>query len=253
MWQKDLELAKRVAQAAGKRLERGHTAEQQVLDDRGRDVKLVADRLSEQLIVRSLREATPYGIVSEESGVQGAISQEAPIWIVDPLDGTLNYGRKLPLYCVSIGLWQGERPILGVIYDVAHAELFSGLVGEGAWSNGQGIHCSQVAVPAQAVLATGFPVNRDFESEPLQRFLRYVQVFKKVRLLGSAALSLAYLAAGRIDAYAEEDIMLWDVAAGVAIVSAAGGWNSVTTTRRHEWARNVFCAASPDLFAEQRS
>jgi fructose-1,6-bisphosphatase/inositol monophosphatase family enzyme len=80
-----------------------------------------------------------------------------------------------------------------------------------------------------------------------------VQVFKKVRLFGSAALSLAYLAAGRIDAYAEEDIMLWDVAAGVAIVSAAGGWNSVTTTRRHEWARNVFCAASPDLFAEQRS
>lgn len=253
MWRKELELAKRVAQEAGRRLEQGQTAEQQVLDDRGRDVKLVADRLSEQLIVRSLREATPYGILSEESGVQGAISVDAPIWIVDPLDGTLNYGRRLPLYCVSIGLWQAERPILGVIYDVAHAELFSGLVGEGAWCNGQSIRCSQAAVPEQAVLATGFPVNRDFDSEPLQRFLGYVQGFKKVRLLGSAALSLACLAAGRIDAYAEEDIMLWDVAAGVAIVRAAGGWNSVTSTERHEWARNVFCAATPDLFAEPRN
>lgn len=99
-----------------------------------------------------------------------------------------------------------------------------------------------------AILAKGFPVNRDFKSASLQNFLNSVQEFKKIRLLGSAALSLAYVACGRVDAYTEEDIMLWDVAAGIALVMAAGGWAEIKNLRSNKWARHAKCAANAEIF-----
>jgi len=249
MWKSEFELAQRAAKTAGQRLMAGRLLPQEILDDAGRDVKLRADRETESDILNMLASESEFPILTEETGLHGSVQAGEPVWIVDPLDGTLNYSRGLPLFCVSIGLWQGEQPLLGIVYDAAHDDLYSGIAGLGAWRNDMAIHVSEITAPAQAVIATGFPVNRDFESPSLRRFLTFLQGYKKVRLLGSAALSLAYLASGRVDVYAEEDIMLWDVAAGVAIVNAAGGWISVKASQRHHWARNVVCGSSAGLFA----
>ena len=249
-WREEFDLAVKTAKRAGESLKGWQVEPVEVLSAAGRDLKVQADRESEQLILQALKANTPYPVLAEETGEHGAFESEAPIWIVDPLDGTLNFSRGIPLFCVSIALWQSEEPILGVVYDVEHDELFSGMVGQGAWRNDEAISVSNVTHPGQAILATGFPVNRDFDASPLREFLAQVQVFKKIRLLGSAALSLAYLACGRVDAYAEEDIMLWDVAAGVALVGAAGGWVSVQDSARHKWARNVTCAAGTSVFVK---
>ena len=249
-WQKELGLARATARAAGNRLKEWQDEPTDVLSAAGRDLKVQADRASERLILETLQASAPYPVLAEETGEHGVFDRAAAFWVVDPLDGTLNFSRGLPLFCVSIALWHGDEPILGVVYDVRHDELFSGVVGEGAWCNDDPISVSDVNVPEQAILATGFPVNRDFDAGPLRKFLAQVQSFKKVRLLGSAALSLAYLACGRVDAYAEEDIMLWDVAAGIALVKAAGGWVSVEHSARHKWTRKVACAANKAVIEE---
>lgn len=248
-WQAELELAKKTAKLAGDHLGKLQREPAQVLSAAGRDLKVQADRESEKLILQTLAPEISHPVLAEETGEHGALESGAAIWIVDPLDGTVNFSRGIPLFCVSIALWRSEEPILGVVYDVGHDELFSGVVGEGAWCNDKTISVSDVNSPEQAILATGFPVNRNFDADPLRKFLAQVQSFKKVRLLGSAALSLAYVACGRVDAYVEEDIMLWDVAAGIALVKAAEGWVSVENSGRHKWARNVICAATRSVLS----
>ncbi len=194
-----------------------------VRSEAGRDLKLQADVRAEALILERLATAAPLPVLSEESGASPDFDSAGDHWVVDPLDGTLNFGRRLPLCCVSIGLWRGEAPVLGVVHDVVTGETFTGLVGQGAFQDGRAMATSSVAEAAGAVFATGFPSGRSFEEAPLLDFVRKVRVYKKVRLLGSAALSLAWLAAGRVDAYGEEDIWFWDVAGGLALVAAAGG------------------------------
>jgi myo-inositol-1(or 4)-monophosphatase len=249
MWESELELARRAAKITGDRLRAERFSPHEILDNAGRDVKLLADREAEGDILNILASESEFPILTEETGLYGSVQDGRPVWIVDPLDGTLNYSRGLPLFCVSIGLWQGEQPLLGVVYDVAHYDLYSGAVDSGAWCNSLPIHVSKITEPSQAIIATGFPVNRDFESPSLRRFLTFLQVYKKVRLLGSAALSLVYLASGRVDVYFEEDIMLWDIAAGAAIVAAAGGYVTITPSPRKQWARTVICASSNALLA----
>lgn len=189
-----------------------------------RDIKIRADGALERVIGDTLRAHSPFPVVSEErSGADRAPHESGLCWIVDPLDGSLNCSRGIPLWCISIALWRGETPVLGVIHDVNRGEHFTGLAGSGAWLNGEPIRVSRVADPREAVLCTGFPVFRDFASAPLARFVRDVQRYKRIRMLGSAALSLAYVACGRADLYQEDTIALWDVAAGIALVEAAGG------------------------------
>ncbi len=194
------------------------------------DIKIHADQRAEELIIEQLRTSSTIRIFSEESGwignSRGAPKEEEGSdlqWIIDPLDGSLNYHQSIPFSCVSIALYEGKNPILGVVYDFNRSELFTGLVGVGAWLNHDPVKPSQVDEISAAVLGTGFPVNTDFSSQSLLRFIGQIQRFRKVRLLGSAALSLCYVACGRIDAYQEENIMFWDVAAGCALVQASGG------------------------------
>lgn len=246
-WHRELNLAKQTAKLAGERLIRWRSEPVMVVDSSGRDIKVGADYKSERLIMEALQNSSIYPILSEESKDQDDIDSSSYIWIVDPIDGTLNYTRGIPLFCVSIALWKDDVPILGVVYDVPNNELFTGVVGEGAWCNDKAIRVSDTKQSDQAILATGFPVNRDFSSMALQRFIKQVQEYKKVRLLGSAALSLAYLANGRVDAYAEENIMLWDVAAGITLVTAAGGWVSAKQSQSQKWSRNVICAANQSI------
>ena len=216
-----LTLATEAAEEAGSRL--AHDVDRTAVEtEYGRDIKHSGDRLAEKIILDRLRAGSDFPILSEERGADACIDA-GPFWVVDPLDGTMNYSRGLPLACVSIGLFQNNQPMLGVVYDFGNDELFTGIVGEGAWCNDDPVRVSSVRDPERAILATGFPVGRSYKEKDLARFIARVQGYKKVRMLGSAALSLAYIAGGRLDIYCEEDIMLWDVAAGAALVAAAGG------------------------------
>lgn len=248
--QEAVELAKRAAIKAGQYLKEVHNEPLKVDDDGGRDVKLQADKKAEKIIIKILKGGSQYGLLAEESGQQNFRTSDDPMWIVDPLDGTLNFSRGISLYCVSIALWHGDHPILGVVYDFNNGELFSGIVGIGAWCNESPISVSKEECKNRAILATGFPVNRDFASSSLQQFLSNIRDFKKIRLFGSAALSLAYVACGRVDAYTEEDIMFWDVAAGLSLVMASGGWFESKKSGRNEWTRHVRCAGNIRLFSE---
>ncbi len=216
-----LSVAAEAARRAGAYLLQSTQNSRDIITDKERDVKIAADGSSESIILKYLQEHSAFSILSEERGLVERKSNST-VWIVDPLDGSLNYSRGIPLCCVSIGLWEENQPVLGVIYDFHRDELYSGIAGEVAWCNEREIKASDVTKKDKAVLCTGFPVNTDFSAENLMTFIQNIQQYKKIRLLGSAALSLAYVASGRADAYVENDIMVWDVAAGLAIVSGAG-------------------------------
>ncbi len=189
-----------------------------------RDVKIEADDRFEKIIIENLIMHSKYSILSEESGFIRAKEEDTDYyWIVDPLDGSLNYSRGIPICCISIALWKDMEPILGVVYDFNRNEMFTGIVGKGAWLNGAPIRVSEVAEEKSAVLCTGFPVHTNFSKESLTEFVEDIQKYKKIRLFGSAALSLAYVSCGRVDYYCENDIKIWDVAAGLALVKAANG------------------------------
>ena len=144
-------------------------------------------------------------------------------WILDPLDGSLNYMRGIPMYCISLALWKGFEPVLGVIYDLTKNDIYHGINGSGAFKNDVKIMVSKISRFSDAVLCTGFPVNFSYTDNNIIEFADNVKKYKKIRLFGSAAMSLSLVASGIIDAYIEENIMVWDVAAGIAIVKAAGG------------------------------
>lgn len=208
-----------------------------------KDIKTKADVAAQEVIVAKLASSKLAVIAEEQDEVEGLKglrvdrnnhSAVQPVndstgqpkdarWLVDPLDGTLNFTRGFPMAAVSIALWEGMEPRLGVIADVFSGQIFSGEVGRGAWLDEEGISVSAAGDTARAVIATGFPSGRSYDSDSLLEFVRKVQRYKKVRMLGSAALMLAQVAAGRFDVYEEEDIYLWDVAAGLALVKAAGG------------------------------
>lgn len=187
----------------------------------GKDIKLSVDKLSESIIINTLL-SSGFPVLSEESGFLGDV--EEICWIVDPLDGSMNYYKGLDDFsCISIALWKNGEPVLGVINRFFCDEIFTGVVGAGAKLNGMPIKPSETTRKDQAIMATGFPVRRDYSQKSLSRFIEQVRCFKKVRMLGAAAIMAVFVACGRLDAYFEEDIMLWDIAAAMAIVEAAGG------------------------------
>jgi len=196
-----------------------------VISNQPRDVKLAADLESERIIVEVIQSESNITILAEESGFisKGTRSDTKWLWIVDPLDGSYNYKNNIPFCCVSIALWDDNSPLLGIVYDFDRGEMFEGIVNNSARQNGRAIHVSSIRKMSDAVLCTGFPVGSGYGWHELNHWANNMYGFKKARMLGSAALSLGYLAAGRVDAYEEEGIMLWDVAAGLAIVVAAGG------------------------------
>lgn len=220
----ELDLAIKAALTAGKYLK--NNRETNIVSSKGKDIKLTADTSAEEKIVRILKKSD-HNIISEESGkVQSTNSDKC--WIIDPLDGSLNFSRNNPNCVVSIALYEKLNPLLGVIYDFNRDELFFGIVGSGAWLNNKKITVSLTDAYEKAVIFTGFPSKSDYSTKALLELVKNIQRFKKVRLIGSAALSLAYVACGRGDVYSEKKINLWDVAAGLAIVKAAGGKISIS-------------------------
>ena len=189
------------------------------------DVDLVShvDRGAESLILECLHKAFPGDcIIGEES--DGYKTNSSRVWIVDPLDGTTNFAHGLPHFCVSIGLVIDDMPTLGVIYDPTKNFLFTGIVGHGCFLNSKPIQVSDTDKIERALLATGFPYDR--RTNPNNNTDRASHILKHcqgLRRAGAAALDLAYVAAGWIDGYWEDKLHPWDVAAGYALVNAAGG------------------------------
>jgi len=217
-----LDIAKEAAEISGEWLAKHSASSVNINFESRRDVKIAADKHSEKRIIKFLQKKSDFSIISEENGTIEDKNKEYT-WIVDPLDGTLNYLRGLPFCCVSVGLWKNNMPILGVVYDFDRNEIFSGITGKGAWLNGSKIRVSDIRKKDKAVLGTGFPVNTEFSVKKLSFFISNIRFYKKVRLLGSAALSIAYIASGRVDAYHEENIMFWDIGGAIPILLGAGG------------------------------
>lgn len=195
------------------------------------DLVTVADRAVEKLIRSRLAEIFPdHGMYGEE-GTRERLEREYR-WYVDPLDGTTNFAHGFPQFCVSIGLEHrpgglpaGEDGTLeaGVIYDPLRDELFTAERGQGAFLNGKSLHVSRTAELAEALVSTGFPSRRRHSSPNIHFYHEFTLRSHGVRRAGSAALDLAYVAAGRLDAFWEFNLNPWDTAAGILIVREAGG------------------------------
>ena len=172
-------------------------------------------------------------------------------WIVDPLDGTLNYVRQLPNYCVSVALRHGQQVLMGVVYDPIQDECFSAELGGGALLNGRPIHVSDCEHVDQALIAASLPTVVPRNSPEVGRFIEVMHSAQAIRRLGSAALSLCYVACGRLDAYWATCVKVWDVAAGQLIVREAGGTLSGPEGTPFELDRPQFVtAATPQLHGQ---
>ena len=225
-------LAKDAANQAGFFLNNNKNVTKQIITDEGRDIKLELDRKTEELITNILKK-TDIPIMGEE--LSSNISSDF-FWVVDPIDGTANYFRGLDQCCVSIGLIKNDEVLLGVIYNFNTNEMFAALKGKGAFLNDKKIKVSNISEKNKASLTTGFPASESIESS--LEFLEGLQGWKKIRMFGSAALSCAYVASGRCDAYIEKGVYLWDFAAGVCLVKEAGGTAEYTKLDSDRYAVN---------------
>jgi myo-inositol-1(or 4)-monophosphatase len=217
-----LHLARRAAARAAAALVESRAAWRAIESEEGREVKLQADRHAEALIIETLREETPYRILSEEIGwVDGADGDV--MWAVDPLDGSVNYAQGFPHWAVSIALVRNGAPVLGVVDCPELGETYAGIAGEGAWMNDTPIRVSEVADPKRGILMTGIPARAATDPQTMAAFTARITRWRKVRMIGSAACALAYVGAAKADAYHETGGMLWDVAGGLAVVAGAGG------------------------------
>ncbi|GEM83454.1 inositol monophosphatase family protein [Meiothermus hypogaeus] len=185
------------------------------------DVVTQADHESEAAIRELVASRHPEHVVLGEE--QGQDKEGAFRWIVDPLDGTVNYAHGFPFYAVSIGLEAHGEVVLGVILDTARNELFTAIKGQGAFLNGRPIHVSTRDTLLGSLLATGFPYDVSKDAENVTYFQRALAKGLMVRRPGAAALDLAYVAAGRLDGFWEVKLNPWDVAAGWLIITEAGG------------------------------
>ncbi|MFY0253291.1 inositol monophosphatase family protein [Chitinophaga sp. 30R24] len=187
------------------------------------DLVTEVDKRSEAAIIAIIRETYPdHFILSEEAG---EIKTNSTIkWIIDPIDGTVNYANGIPICCVSIGVEKDGEMILGAVYNPFMNELFVAEKGQGATLNGQPIHVSRKTEVAKSCLVTGFPYQwEDMPNNPLQMFERVIKAGIPLRRLGSAAIDLCWVACGRFDGFYEHHLQPWDSAAGALIVEEAGG------------------------------
>jgi myo-inositol-1(or 4)-monophosphatase len=220
--QSALAAAVKAARAAGKIMHANWHKPKHVNSAKAHDIKLELDVRCQKLIEKILRAAFPEIPVLGEEGITGDMTA-AYRWVVDPIDGTVNYFFGLPHAAVSIALEHRRKSIVGVIYDPFTDEIWTTVKGGPARLNGKTVHVSNRSRIEDSVIAMGFSKSRENLGKSLPHLNRLARRAKKVRLLGSAALELAYVASGRLDAYLERRINLWDVAAGSLLVENAGG------------------------------
>ena len=214
----NLALAQIAAKEAGKYLNEIKFKTKNVLVEKGRDIKLEADREAEK-IIRHILKKSKIPVLGEEYGEDEQQGQYK--WIVDPLDGTSNFFRGIDQCCVCIALSRNKDIIIGVIYNFNSDDMYYAAKDLGAFLNDSKISVSNITTKSSSSLTTGFPSSESIESSI--QFLKDLSDWKKIRMFGSAGLSCAYVASGKCDFYAEKGVYFWDFAAGVCLVKEAGG------------------------------
>jgi myo-inositol-1(or 4)-monophosphatase len=211
------------ARVAGETLRQGFGQGVQINESTAHDLKIQADVDAQAQISKIIFAQFPdHKILGEEEGDTGNPNAEIE-WIIDPIDGTLNYAYGLPHFCVSIAARDKNKMLLGVIYDPMREELFTVTHDGPALLNGRPLQVSPRTALADCCFVIGFAKSQEAIEKGLKLFEHYAPRLKKLRMMGSAALDIAYVAAGRLDAYMESNIQLWDVAAGNLMVERAGG------------------------------
>lgn len=217
-----LEAAIDAARAAGELLRQNFGQPLRVDSSEAHDIKLEIDVRTQDLITKSLLDRFPEHALYGEEGIVGDQTAEHQ-WVVDPLDGTVNYFYNIPHFCTSIALRHRGEVVVGVIYDPMREELWAGQKGDVPTLNGKPFRVSQRAILAEAVVSVGLSKTGATISAGMPLLQDLVHRARKCRLMGSAALDMAYVACGRFDAYIEQGISLWDIAAGLILVETAGG------------------------------
>ncbi len=218
-------VATRAAREAGAVLLKESRRPQQIGYKGEVDLVTQADVRSERLITARLRRAFPdHRILGEELGLQEARRSGARhIWYVDPLDGTTNFAHGFPVFAVSLGLVEDERPVAGVVYNPVLDEMLTAIRGGGAKLNGRPIHVSSVRRLGESLLGTGFPVKKRSANPNIRYYWEYTLRSHGVRRAGAAAIDLCSVATGRFEAFWEFGLKPWDTAAGILLVEEAGG------------------------------
>lgn len=228
----DLELATHAALEAGKLLRAHFGGDSEVDEASQHDIKLALDKESQELITRILLDARPGDALYGEEGIAGDQSSERQ-WIVDPIDGTVNYYYNIPHFCVSIALRVAGVITVGVIHDPMVGETWAVELGGEATLNGRPVRASSRERLEESVLFVGCGKDDEALRTGIERFRRASLRARKMRMMGSAALGMAYIACGRLDAYIESRISLWDIAAGQLLVETAGGKVELTPVEGH--------------------
>ncbi|MFN2194834.1 MAG: inositol monophosphatase family protein [Anaerolineales bacterium] len=210
-----------IARQAGEILRSGFGKSNQVGYKGLIDLVTDVDRQSEAFILSEIQARFPeHHVLAEESGESGGNREH--LWYVDPLDGTVNYAHTIPIFCVSLAYAHHDVLQLGVVYAPMLDEMFTAQRGQGAFLNGERLHVAQAEDLDHSLLVTGFPYDVRTNPTNLEYYRRFALRSQGVRRLGSAALDMAYIAAGRFDGYWEHTLGAWDLAAGVLIAEEAG-------------------------------
>ena len=202
------------------------------------------DRAAERLIVDAIRARRPDDSIVGEEGADH-VGTSGLAWHVDPIDGTANFVYDLPSWCTSVALVDGDGPLVGAVYAPVTDELFSAARGDGATRNGDAIHCSSASSLSGALVGTGFSYSAERRTAQARRLTELLPAVRDIRRLGSAAIDLCLVACGRLDAYFEEHLNSWDLAAGVLIAAEAGARTSDFSSGRAGTSATV--AAAPGI------
>jgi myo-inositol-1(or 4)-monophosphatase len=221
------------------------------IEQKGRnDFVSEADRAAERAVIDVIRKHYPdHAIIAEESGEQG---ESDYTWVIDPLDGTTNFLHGFPVFCVSVGLLYKGRPEHGAVYDPMRQELFTASRGDGAQLDGRRIRVSGQKILGRALLGTGFPFrDANLAVDPYLSMLnKAMSETAGIRRCGAAALDLCYVAAGRLDAFWETGLSIWDMAAGVIIIREAGGIVSGLDGSENFMQAGHILTGSPKIYSE---
>jgi myo-inositol-1(or 4)-monophosphatase len=228
----DLALAADAALAAGKLLRQHFGSDATVDEATQHDIKLALDKESQELITGILLGARPGDALYGEEGIAGNQDSDRQ-WIVDPIDGTVNFFYGIPHFCVSIALRVAGEIVVGVIHDPMVGETWTVEKGGAPMLNGKPIRVSARASFDESILFIGCGKDEAAKKTGIERFHRASLKARKMRMMGSAALGMAYIASGRLDAYIESRISLWDIAAGQLLVEAAGGTVELAAVEGH--------------------
>jgi len=229
-----LEVAVAAARRAGEIQLAGLQHQITVCSSSAHDVKLQIDLECEKAIRGIIRHAFPdHAVLAEEGG--GAIAPDGPTWIVDPLDGSVNYSRRIPFFCTSIAVQEAGEDVLGVIYTPIFDELYVAEKGKGAFLNDVRIHVSDVDKLSDAIIAVGCGKSESAVLPSVEMINSLAVTARKIRILGAAALDIAYVAVGRLDGYFECGLRTWDIAAATLLLREVGGRARIAPAGEYAW------------------